>query len=100
MEFLLLPKCHSGLLTAFRCAVGGLSPLGKESSPNLRISGTGSNRAWGFSPGSGDMRIRPFMIAAVLAMSAALTGCMGGSLMVANYSAMHDAGYTVPAIPI
>src|SRR5215510_14112203 len=47
-----------------------------------------------------DMRIKAFLIAAALAASAALSGCMGDTPISANYSSFHDAAYTVPAIPI
>jgi lipoprotein-anchoring transpeptidase ErfK/SrfK len=40
------------------------------------------------------------MIAAALAMSTALSGCLGSTFMTANYSSFTDAGYSVPAIPI
>jgi lipoprotein-anchoring transpeptidase ErfK/SrfK len=46
------------------------------------------------------MRARPFVIGAALAMSAALSGCLGGSYIAANYGSFTDAGYSVPAIPI
>ena len=47
------------------------------------------------------MRIRPFVIAAALAMTTALTGCMtDGFLYTANYGATSDAGYSLPAVPI
>lgn len=47
------------------------------------------------------MQIRPFVIAAVMAAATALTGCMSSDRwMVADYSAVTDAGYSVPAIPI
>jgi lipoprotein-anchoring transpeptidase ErfK/SrfK len=46
------------------------------------------------------MRITPLVIAAALVATAALSGCMSDTLIPANYSSFHDAGYTVPAIPI
>jgi lipoprotein-anchoring transpeptidase ErfK/SrfK len=47
------------------------------------------------------MRIKPFVIAAALAMSTALTGCMtDGFLYSANYGATTDSGYSLPAVPI
>jgi len=47
------------------------------------------------------MRIRSFVIAATLAVTTALSGCMtDGFLSTANYGAVTDAGYSVPAIPI
>jgi lipoprotein-anchoring transpeptidase ErfK/SrfK len=54
--------------------------------------------AWGTKK---EMRIRPFVIAAGLALTTVLSGCMtGGFLSVANYGATTDAGYSLPAIPI
>lgn len=46
------------------------------------------------------MRIKPFLIAATLAASALLSGCMSDVLMPANYGSTRDAGYQLPAIPI
>jgi lipoprotein-anchoring transpeptidase ErfK/SrfK len=47
------------------------------------------------------MRIRPFVIAASLALTTALSGCItDGFLYTANYGATSDAGYSLPAIPI
>jgi lipoprotein-anchoring transpeptidase ErfK/SrfK len=46
------------------------------------------------------MRIRPFVIAATFAVTTVLSGCMSGMLDMPSYSAVTDAGYTVPAIPI
>jgi lipoprotein-anchoring transpeptidase ErfK/SrfK len=46
------------------------------------------------------MQVRGLIVAAVLSVTTVLAGCMSGSFVTANYSAMTDAGYTVPAIPI
>ena len=47
------------------------------------------------------MRIRPFVIAASLALTTAFSGCItDGFLYTANYGATTDAGYHLPAIPI
>jgi lipoprotein-anchoring transpeptidase ErfK/SrfK len=46
------------------------------------------------------MRIRVLAIAATVAATAFLSGCMSGLLEMPNYSSFSDAGYQIPAIPI
>jgi lipoprotein-anchoring transpeptidase ErfK/SrfK len=46
------------------------------------------------------MQIRPFFIAAALAATTVISGCMSGMLEMPNYSSLTDAGYQIPAIPI
>jgi lipoprotein-anchoring transpeptidase ErfK/SrfK len=46
------------------------------------------------------MRIKPFVIAATLAVTAAVSGCMSSIMEMPSYSSMTDAGYQIPAIPI
>jgi lipoprotein-anchoring transpeptidase ErfK/SrfK len=46
------------------------------------------------------MRIRSLAIAAALAATTFVSGCVSGLLDMPNYSSFTDAGYQIPAIPI
>jgi lipoprotein-anchoring transpeptidase ErfK/SrfK len=46
------------------------------------------------------MRIKPFVIAATLAVTTVISGCMSSIMEMPSYSSMTDAGYQIPAIPI